>query len=345
MTGRKLRALRGRVGEYRQQFAERVESDAEVSELEALQKRIDLLDRVLGRERRRRSLAWSGAAVALALLVMVVFGYCLHLRHTRIVLTADTNAFTFTNTGKQALLNPLSIEATEIASSMMPLRRGWCVQPHPERHVPCELVKSLRLNALVANPHAVATFRRSDTCIEVVVVSGVVEASVSGFAAVDPAQSPQPIPRVATLQLTQGHTIRFCGSQDAVMQLTGVAAITIGDETRGGVTEQESYPAVLKGSLALFDVGETIPLQRTDIPRLRGLGESAFIARCKNPIELTVLANAAGMTVDRGSEKSLMPSWLDWLRHNPAVQGLVAAIGAIVAAVWALRERFLGEAG
>ena len=343
MTGQTLRALRKRIGECRQRLAERLESEADAGEIEALQKRVDLLEKTLGRVRRRRSLAWSGAAVAFALLVMVVFGYALHLRRTTIVLTADTGAFTFTNGAKQVLLNPGMIEATEIASTQPPLRRGWCVQQHPERHVPCELVKSLRLNALVANPQAVATVRLSDSCTEVVVVRGVIEASVSAFAVADTA--PQPIPKVAALRLTPGHEIRLCGSRQAVLQLVGATSITVGDQTRAGAAEEESYPAVLKGTLALVDVGETIPLQRTDIPRLRGLEKCAVIARLKSPIELTVLASGSGMTMDRDSTNSLMPSWLDWLRHNPGVQGLLATIGAIVAAVWALRERFLGESG
>src|ERR1051325_724583 len=339
----RVSVLRRQVACARQRLAEAIEADLDVAELEVLEKRVQLLERMLPRSRRRRSLAWSAVAVALIVLATVVLRYGLRLRRADAVLTASTSAFTFVNGPHQALLNPVGIAASEISSTQPELKR-WCVKGGGERNPRCETVQSLRLNSLLANPNAVATLRSAGSCFELMVSEGVVEANVTAFAPTLPdAAVEYPIPKKAHLKLMPGRSIRVCAEGEAMVQLEAIPSITVGDQGDRGVSERQVYPSLLVGTLFLPDTDQTIELRRTDVPRLGGLNNAALVARLHDPIELTMLGSASAITLDRRRDSSAMPSCLEWLRNNPAVQGTFAVIAAVIFGAFALRQRLLDE--
>lgn len=343
MTRKALSVLRSRAAQAGQQVADALESGVPAAELDDLRKRRDLLEDLVRRAQRRSSLMWCAVAVAVALVAAVILRYGFHLRRADVVLIASTNAFTFQNGPNQVLLNPTAIVASEIGSSLAPLRRPWCVKGDVSGRT-CELVQSLRLNGLLVNPHAIVTLRATGRCFELMVSHGTVEAAVTAF--VPPSQqapADHPIPRTEALKLTEGHTLRACAIDEVALQAKGITSLTLGDQTEGGVAERESYPALIKGTLFLGDVNRAIELRRTDVPRIRGLTESALVVRLRDSFELTVLANATAIAVDGRGERTEMPSRLEWLRNNATIQGAFAIAAAVVAGVFAMRKRLLDE--
>jgi hypothetical protein len=338
MSSRRVRTLHRRLTRAGQCLSEAVESGLPLETLELHEKRRDLLEGMLRRVRRRRSLAWIAVAVAVALLAAVVLQYGFHLRRTRVVLNAETGAFTFENGPNQLPLNPSTIHATEIITSVPPIR--WCTSRDPRRQIACEIVQSPRLNALLVNSRAVATVRTSGSCFELTVSRGTVQAIATAFEPGEP-----PMPRSKSATLTPGHSIRTCSERPAVLQLNGIPAVTVADQSGGAIAETVSLPALIRGTLFLADVNKAIELRRTDVPRLRQLTDSMLVARLRDSIELSVLADAAEITIDSRRSQSAMPSWLQWLASNPGLQGAVAIAGAIVAAAFAARERLLEEMG
>jgi hypothetical protein len=342
MTSKQVRALRQRLAEVRQRLAEAVESNEPVATLEEHQKRRDVLEGMLRRLGRRRSLLWSAAAIAIALVAAVVLRYGFRLDRVGVVLNAETTAFTFVNGPAQLRLNPAAIAATEIISSESALR--WCMESGGVPQVPCEVVKSPRVNALLANANAAATVRTTGSCFELAVSRGSVQVLATAFAVPVVGASPaRPVVLPRSVTLTPGHVIRACTNRGTVLQLNGVTSIIVGERSGGAIAEYESYPALSRGTLFLDDVNESIELRRTDVPRLGGLVDSALIARVSDSIELSLLAEASAITIDSRSDRSAMPSWLDWLASNPGVQGALAIAAAIVASAVALRQRLLEE--
>lgn len=337
------RALHQQITKVRQRLAGAIAVDRPTPELEDLRKRLDLLAGIQRRRRRRQSLAWSAVVISTAVLVAVVLGYAVHLRRVSVVLTATANAFTFVNGPNQLLFNPASIKVGKVTSSL-PGVRGYCVECAGERNAGADAVESLRLNALLINPRAVATLRASGRCFEVAVVEGSVEAMITAFAMQPPGRTAgHPIPTRQTLRLTPGHFVHACAEDEPLLQLKGITAITVGDQTGVAAAERQTYPSLLSGTLFLADTSRAIELRRTDVPYLGGLQDSNVVARARDHIELTAFANASAITVDTIREESVMPSWLEWLRSNPAIQGGLAALAAIVAGAFALRQRLLDE--
>lgn len=345
MRKRQPDVLRARIADARERLAELLVRRAPIAELEALAHELDVLQGLARQGWRRRSLAWAAGGAAIAIMIAVVL-HSLLLRKADVALVAKTRAFTIVNGAATSNVLPMSVAAHDVLTSVGSVRHDWCLGTRIPRPPACEPASALRVNALYLNTKATAQARITGSCFEIQMFHGGGEVHLTLVR--ESAGPPAARPHVdfPTYELGAGDWVRFCPDTEAVIQLDGLASMTVGERWYGALAERQDDPALSQATLSIIDTAQSVELRRTDVPWLGGLSEGVVVARLHDPIEITLVGNATRIGVGTGPhQRSMMPSWLDRLRSGPEFRVALAVLTAILGAAVAFRERLLGEIG
>jgi len=321
---------------------EKLRHDAKGDAFERLVHQLDLLESLARRRGRRRSLAWAVGAAAIALAGVIALRF-MPLAGADVSLTGDTRAFTLTNGTDSQNILPTGLQLNALALPSAKLAR--CTDSRQLQPSACDGAASLQLNALWLNSQAVAVVRKAGTCFELEVLAG--GASLLLSTRSQPARdAPVDIRSWAPDNLTMGPTdvVKLCPAQEAALECVGLASLMLGDRREVSSAEAEDKPTLSKARLSILDTSQSIDFRRTDVPRFEHLAGGVMIARIRDSIELSLAGRASRIAVETGPHsQDLMPNCLDWVRNSPPLKASLAVLSAVLGALLALRERWLGE--
>lgn len=328
--------LRRRIVEVRRLLTAQLEKGEGADEVEKIVRHLGFLEGLARVRRRRRSALWAVGAVAAALIAATFLRFS-SLDQVETALVAETRAFVFLNGGQTANLLSTGVLLREVTAEGQDI--ALCTDPRKFRPYECKPAAALRLNTVEVYKGATVAVRQIGSCFEVAVFEGGASADVS---ALPPAG--QGRWGLEDLEVGPGESFSFCPAEGATLHCRGIASMMVGDRMGSGRADQEDAPALAKASLSIPSVSKSERFLGTEILRFGDLENGVAVARLSVPMELSLVGRAKRLTVETGShQRDLMPSKLDWLLEAPKLKAALAFLAAILGAVVAVRERWLGE--
>jgi hypothetical protein len=332
--------LTQRIAAVRSAIVSSLSDPKPLDDVHALSRDLDLLESLARRRSRRQSIKWAVFGVAL-LIAMASLLAARALSTAEIRIVAETRAFVLSGADRT---ENLLVDTVTLASITTDSSGGAeCRHVAAASSPTCAAVADLRLNTISLHPDSTVAVRADGACIEADVVAG--GANIN-FTWASLSASSERQWSAGHLTFPPGGSMRICPDTTPTLRYDGSTAVVLSRRTGAAANDQELIPSIATGVVAIKTTEQSSALFRTDMLRAGDIRQSLLVATLADPIAMAFDGRVGTLEIvdsHGASERSLMPTWLDWLANSPTVTVIAAVFGAIVSFVMALRERFLSE--
>lgn len=329
--------LRERANVLDQQILAALANRAPLAEVEGLQKELANLRSAVEKYDSQRIRLW-GLLSAIALVIAAAVISQMHMCSAEIALAAHTASIHLQLEPTDE--EPILVQGLSPTSLSVQSSRPQAICSSSAAASGCIASSRIYLSEIVAYASSRLRVHQAGPCLNIVVGAGGLRVNFSYWPAIG-SNKEEPVPQDASIRLIPGESIRFCGTGNVALSPLAANRIVLGEGIGASDARFRYVPSRTNGTLTINDTGTNTPIGPTDILDIGDLkGGLLAIEMDEKGLAVNAVGTAHKVSFLFGtSEKTLMPTWLDYLMYSPAVKLVLTVVFGIFGAVWAAKGK------